>query len=85
MEFFQYLPLAEARDLIERSLTRTVVDHETVDLADALGRVAAAPVIAGETCRPSAVRLWTDLLSAAPIPSVLRKLCRRFLPLPVKW
>lgn len=52
MDFFQYLPLAEARDRIAASLAGLVTGRETVDLPAALGRVAADDIAAGEDQPP---------------------------------
>ncbi|MDR3564990.1 MAG: molybdopterin molybdotransferase MoeA [Negativicutes bacterium] len=52
MEFFQYLPLEKARVLIGESLAGIASAVETVELPEALGRVTAEAVIAGESLPP---------------------------------
>ncbi len=52
MEFFQYLPLSEARNLIVASLDGVAAAAETVDLADALDRIAAKAIVAQDTLPP---------------------------------
>jgi molybdopterin molybdotransferase len=52
MEFFQYLPLGEARARVAAGLAGIITGRETVDLPDALGRVAAADIAAGEDLPP---------------------------------
>lgn len=52
MEFFQYMPLSQARDRVAASLAGLAAGSETVDLPEALGRVAAADITAGEDLPP---------------------------------
>ncbi len=52
MEFFQYLPLSEARARVAASLAGIIIGREAVDLPGALGRVAAADIVAGEDLPP---------------------------------
>lgn len=59
MEYFQYLPLSDARGLIARSLAGIAAAAETVDLADTLGRIAAEDIVARESL-PSFGRSTVD-------------------------
>lgn len=52
MDFFQYMPLGEAREKIAASLAGLETGRETVDLPDALGRVAAENIAAREDQPP---------------------------------
>lgn len=52
MDFFQYMPLAAAREKIAASLAGLETGRETVDLPAALGRVAAADIAALEDQPP---------------------------------
>ncbi len=52
MEFFQYLPLGEARAKVAASLAGIITGQEALDLPEALGRVAAADITAGEDLPP---------------------------------
>ncbi|MDF2633290.1 MAG: molybdenum cofactor synthesis domain containing protein [Pelosinus sp.] len=46
MEFFQCVPLSEARDTIIDYLKNSIIHSETVHLSDALGRIAAEDIVA---------------------------------------
>lgn len=52
MEFIQGMPLNQAQDLIADSLNGIIVHSESVQLAEALGRIAAEDVIAQEDLPP---------------------------------
>jgi len=52
VDFFQYMPLSQAREMVAASLAGVVSSTETVDLPQALGRVASAAVTAGEALPP---------------------------------
>ena len=52
MEFFQYIPLIEAKELIERKLDGVIAEPETVSLLDSLGRITAENVAAREDLPP---------------------------------
>jgi molybdopterin molybdotransferase len=52
MEFIQGMPLGQAKDLIAESVDGIIVQSETVQLTDALGRIAAEDIIAQEDLPP---------------------------------